>query len=304
MDKILASFSNELSDIVETISPYIVSVRARRHYPSSGFRWNPEIVVTADHTVHREEDISITLDSGKMVGATLVGRDPATDLAVLRLEASGQSGAGPGRAETVKVGELALVVGRSPDSGANASLGIVSASSGPWRAWRGGNLDAYIRLDARLFPQSSGGAVVNVRGEVIGLASSALSRIAGLAIPISTVKRVTEKLIERGFVPRAYLGVGIQAVPLPEELRKRFSITNRSGLIVLTVEPGSPGEKAGLLTGDILIGLADVQVEETDDLQASLDSAVIGTSVRLKLIRAGALQESSLIVGERPRKRS
>jgi S1-C subfamily serine protease len=304
MDKTLTNVSNELTDIVQTLSPYIVSVRARRHYPSSGFRWSPEIVVTADHTIHRDEDISITLDDGKAIGATLVGRDPGTDLAVLRLEASGQSGAGPGRAETVKVGELALVVGRSPDSGPNASLGIISAASGPWRTWRGGNLDAYIRLDARLFPQSSGGAVVNVRGEVIGIASSALSRIAGLAIPISTVERVTEKVIERGFVPRAYLGIGIQPVPLSEEMRKKHSIANKCGLIVLTVEPGSPAEKAGLLIGDIVTGLEDVQVEEADDLQTYLDSAVIGASLTLKYIRAGGFQEAALTVGERARKRS
>jgi S1-C subfamily serine protease len=304
MEKLLANLSNELTDIVQTLKPHIVSVRARRHYPSSGFRWNSEIVVTADHTVQRDEDITVTLDDGKVVGATLVGRDPGTDLAVLKVDASGPSGAGPGRTETVKVGELALVVGRSPESGVNASLGIISAASGPWRTWRAGNLDAYIRLDARLFPQSSGGAAVNVRGEVIGIASSALSRIAGLAIPVSTVKRVTEKVIERGFVPRAYLGLGLQPVPLSEELRKKFSVSNKTGLIVLTVEPGSPAEKAGLMIGDILTSLADVRVEQADDLQAYLDSAAIGTSITLKFIRAGASQESDLAVGERPRKRT
>ncbi|HTV54672.1 MAG TPA: trypsin-like peptidase domain-containing protein [Terriglobia bacterium] len=304
MEKTLANVSTELAEIVQALRPYVVSVRARRHYPSSGFRWSPEIVVTADHTVQREEDISVTLDDGKTAVATLVGRDPGTDLAVLKIEASGAFNSGAKQIETVKVGELLLVIGRSPDSGVNASLGILSAASGPWRTWRGGNLDGYLRLDARLFPQSSGGAVVNARGEVIGIASSALSRIAGLAIPVSTVKRVTEKVIERGFVPRAYLGLGLQPVPLSEEMRKKLSVSNKGGLIVLTVEPGSPAEKAGLLIGDILTAVVDVRVEQTDDLQTYLDSAAIGTSVTLKFIRGGALQQSVLSVGERAPRRN
>jgi S1-C subfamily serine protease len=204
----------------------------------------------------------------------------------------------------VKAGELALVVGRSPDSGANASMGIISASSGPWRTWRGGKLDAYIRLDARLFPQSTGGAVVNARGEIIGIATSALSRVAGLAIPIATVKRVTEKLLEKGFVPRGYLGIGVQPVPFSEEFRKKLSIPNKGGLILLTVESDGPADKAGLLIGDIVTGVGDVHVEQTSDLQAYSDSGVIGKSVKIQFIRGGALKESTLTVVERPARRS
>jgi S1-C subfamily serine protease len=303
MENTLVSLSTELTEIVQKLKPCIVSVRARRHYPSSGFRWSPEIVVTADHTVQRDEDISVTLDDGETAVATLVGRDPGTDIAVLKLAASGAFESVPKRVETVKVGELILVMGRSPDSGVNASLGILSAVSGPWRTWRGGNLDGYLRLDARLFPQSSGGVVVNVRGEIIGIASSALSRIAGLAIPFSTAKRVTEKVIERGFVPRAYLGLGLQPVPLSEDIQKKFSSSNKSGLIILTVEPGSPAANAGLLIGDVVIGIADLPVEQTDDVQTYLDSAIVGTSVTLKFIRAGSLQQSVLAVGERASRR-
>jgi serine protease Do len=196
------------------------------------------------------------------------------------------------------------VVGRSPLSGANASCGIVSAVSGPWKTWRGGELDSYIRLDARLFPQSSGGAVVNMRGEIIGIATSALSRIAGLAIPAATVKRVAEQLLERGFVPRGYLGIGVQSVALPEELRTRLAIPNQAGLMVLTVESGSPADKAGLLIGDIVIRLGDVLAERIDELQTYSGSGLIGKSVQIHFIRGGALKESTLTVGERPGRRS
>ena len=304
MESMLINLSNELAGIVRSAEPHIVSIRARRHYPSSGLLWSSGVVVTADHTLQREDDIPVTLSDGKTVGATLAGRDVGTDLAVLKIESSNPSLGQIGRSKAVNAGELALVVGRSPDSGVNASLGIISAISGKWRTWRGGQLDSYIRLDAKLFPQSSGGAVVNARGEVIGIATSALSRIAGIAIPVSTVESVTEKLLQKGFVPRGYLGVGVQQVPFSEELRKKLAVPNRSGLIVLTVEPGGPADQAGLLIGDIVIGIDDRAIEETDDLQQYSDSGVIGKSADIKYVRGGVLKHSALTVGERPRRRS
>jgi len=304
MESTLINLSTELAEIVRTLDLHIVSVRARRHYPSSGVRWSPGVVVTSDHAIQREEDITITMADGKTVGATLVGRDPGTDLAILKMQSSGSSANQIGRAEGVKAGELTLVVGRSPDSGVNASLGIVSATSGPWRTWRGGQLDAYIRLDAKLFPQSSGGAVVNVRGEIIGIATSALSRIAGVAIPVSTVQSVAEKLLQRGFVPRGYLGIAVQQVGFSEELRKKLSVPNRSGLIVLSVEPGGPADKAGILIGDIVTSIGDALIEQTDDLQTYSDSGVIGKSVKINYVRGGVLSHSALTVGERPGRRS
>jgi S1-C subfamily serine protease len=303
MENALISLSNELAGVVQAVSPHIVSVKARRHYPSSGVRWGTDVIVTADHAIHRDEDIAVTLADGRTVAGTLAGRDPGTDLAVLKLE-TGSSWAQIGRAADVRVGELALVVGRSPDSGVNASLGIVSARSGPWRTWRGGQLDAYLRLDAKLFPQSSGGAVVNVRGQLIGIATSALSRIAGLAIPVSTVKPVTEKLLERGFVPRGYLGIAVQPVALAEDLRKKLSIPNQAGLIVLSVEEGGPADKAGLLVGDILIGIDARQIERTGDLQEFSDSGVVGKAAAIHSIRGGALKESTVTIGERAGRQS
>jgi S1-C subfamily serine protease len=304
MEGTLINLSNELAQIVRVADPHVVSVRARRHYPSSGVRWSPDVVVTADHTIEREEDITITLADGKTVGATLAGRDPGTDLAVLKIPSPGSSAQHIGRSQGVKAGELALVIGRSPDSGVNASLGIISANSGRWRTWRGGQLDAYIRLDAKLFPQSSGGAVVNARGEIIGIATSALSRIAGVAIPVSTVESVAEKLLQRGFVPRGYLGVGVQEVPFSEELRKTLSIRNRSGLIVLTVESEGPADRAGILIGDVVTGIGGALVEQTDDLREYSDSGIIGKPAKITYVRAGALRDSTVTVGERPGRRS
>jgi len=301
MQSSLVSLSNELAKLVEEFQSHVVAVHARAHYPSSGVHWRLGIVVTADHTVGREEDIQVTLPSGERAEATLAGRDSGTDIAVLKVEGLGPAAAPAGGGDAATVGELALVLGRSPDSGPNASLGVISALSGPWRTWRGGRLDQYIRLDATLFPNSSGGAVVDCRGRLLGIATSGLSRIAGLAIPASSVNRVVDALLEKGHVPRGYIGVGVQPVAIPEALRTSLSVTGKTGVMVIKVEPGGPADRAGVLLGDILLGIGNTQLEQIEELQSFSDSGVIGKPVKAKLIRAGKLQEVEITVGERPR---
>ena len=302
MQSTLASFSNEVAKLVEEFQPYVVAVHARGHYPSSGVVWRPGIIVTADHTIRREEDIQVTLPDGKRADAVLAGRDPGTDLAALKVEGLGSAAAQTGGGDAVKAGELALILGRSPDSGPNASLGVISAVSGPWRTWRGGRLDNYIRLDATMFPNSSGGAVVDVRGRLLGIATSALSRIAGLAIPASSVNRVLDVLVAKGHVPRGYLGIGAQPVGIPEALRANLSLTAKSGIMVVKVESGGPADTAGILLGDILVSLGDAPLEDFEDLQSISDSGIIGKQVKARVIRAGAIQELTVTVGERPGK--
>jgi S1-C subfamily serine protease len=302
MKSSLVSLSNELAKLVEEFRPHVVAVHARAHYPSSGVHWRPGIVVTADHTLGQEEDIQVTLPSGNRVEATLVGRDPGTDIAVLKVEKLGPSAAPTEAGDPATVGELALVVGRSSGSGPNASLGIISAVSGPWRTWRGGRLDQYIRLDATLFPNSSGGAVVDCRGRLLGIATSGLSRIAGLAIPASSINRILDALVEKGYVPHGYLGIGVQPVAIPGALATTLSLTAKTGVMVVKVEPGGPADQAGVLLGDILVELGNTQLEQIEDLQSFSDSGVIGKPVKARLIRAGALREISITVGERPGK--
>jgi S1-C subfamily serine protease len=302
MQSSLVSLSNELAKLVEEFQSHVVAVHARAHYPSSGVHWRPGIIVTADHTIRQDEDIQVTLPDGKRVDATLAGRDSGTDIAVLKVHGLGSSAAQAGGGNPAKVGELALVLGRSPDSGPNASLGVISAFSGPWRTWRGGRLDHYIRLDTTLFPNSSGGAVVDCRGRLLGIATSGLSRVAGLAIPASSVNRVMDALLEKGRVPRGYLGIGVQPVAIPDALRTSLSVTGKTGVMVVKVEPGGPADQAGVLLGDILVGLGDAQLEQIEDLQSFSDSEVIGKPVKARVIRAGAFREVAITVGERPGK--
>lgn len=288
----LSALSDELAAAVERAGQSAVAVHARPRFSSSGVFWRPGIIVTAEHTVRREEEITVTLPNGSNVPATLAGSDVGTDVAVLRVEGAG--GAPPPRAGAVPApGNLVLAIGRSPDSGVNATMGIVSAVSGSWRTWRGGRLDHYIRLDLTLYPGSSGGVAVNTAGEAIGIATPVLSRIAGVAVPASTVDRVVDEILTRGRVARGYLGVGLQPVELPD---------HHKGLIVLSLEPEGPAAKAGVLIGDILMSLGGRAVPDTDDIQSALESHGVGQGVEAEVLRGGVSKKVAIAIGERPRR--
>ena len=269
----------------------VVAVHARPRFGSSGVVWRPGVIVTAEHTIRREDEIKVTLPDGTNATAALAGADPGTDLAVLKLEGA-EEPAAPTTAET-RPGYLALAVGRSEDSGVNATMGIISAVSGSWRTWRGGRLDRYIRLDLTMYPASSGAAVIDTAGGTLGIATSALSRLAGVAIPATTVNRVVDEILARGHVARGYLGVGLQPVQLAD---------HHTGLIVLSVEKGGPAERAGLLVGDILITVAGESVSDTEDVQAALEGATVGQPVALGIARGGEPKQITVTVGERPRR--
>ena len=300
MQNSIASLSNDLAKLVEQFQSDVVAVHARHRYPSSGVHWRPGIIVTADHTIRQDEDMQVTLADGRTVPATLGGRDAGSDIAFLKVEGLGAPANPSGDSEAAKVGELAIVLGRSPDSGPNASFGVISAVSGPWRTWRGGRLENYIRLDATLFPNSSGGAVVDCRGQLLGIATSALSRIAGLAIPAAAVNRVLDALIEKGRLPSGYLGVGVQPVAIPDAFRTNLSVANQIGVMVVNVESGGPADKAGILLGDVLVSFGSTALEGIEDLQSVSDSGVVGKPVKLGVIRGGELKEVTVTVGERP----
>jgi S1-C subfamily serine protease len=293
MENELAALSNELASAVEQAGRAVVAVNARSRFASSGVLWRPGVIVTAEHTIRRREEIGITLPDGRATSATLVGRDAGTDLALLKLAENGVPPATFGSTETLKPGQVVLAIGRSPDFGVNATMGIMSAVSGPWRSWRGGQIDQYLRLDLTLYPGSSGGAVVDTAGRVLGIATSALSRIAGLAVPASTVNRVVDELLRTGHVSRGYLGLGLHPVALPD---------GNTGLIVLSSEQDGPAARAGVLIGDILVALAGRPVRDTEDIQSALDGKSIGKPIAARIVRGGQVIEINITVGERPRR--
>ena len=242
MENLLAALSHELAAAsTKPANPSSRCMDAR--VASSGVLWQPGVVVTADHTLRREEDIRVTLPGGKTVPAEIAGRDPGTDLAVLRISAGATPAVRIEANLALQPGNLVLAVGRSQDTGPVAAMGVVSSVSGPWRTWRGGKIDQFLRLDLGLYPGSSGGAVIDASGPFLGIATGGLSRTSALAIPGATIARVVHPLFENGHIARGYLGVGFQPVGIPE---------HRKGLIVLSVEAQSPAGQAGLVIGDVL----------------------------------------------------
>ena len=296
----LIELSRELAGAVERAGRSVVAVHSRPRFGSSGVAWREGIIVTAEHAIRRDDEIPITLPDGKSATATLVGSDPGTDVAVLRTGAE-LAIAAQAADSGLEPGHLALAIGRSEDTGVNAAMGIVSALGPPWRTWRGGRLDRYIRLDLTLYPGTSGGAVINTAGEAIGIATSALSRLAGVAIPAATLNRVVDEILLRGHVSRGYLGVGLQPVEVPKHLKKQPEAAGPS-LIVLSLAPDGPAARAGVLIGDILVALDSRTVGDTDDIQAVLDAHAPGHAVTASLIRGGAPLDLQITIGERPRR--
>ena len=293
----LLSLSNDLAGAVERTAPAIVTVHARRRLPSTGIHWRPGVIVTADHTVRTEEDITVTTPDGRALPAVLAGRDPGTDLAVLTVKDAGSATAALGDDAALKVGHLVLALGYGP----RVSWGVIGALGPRWRSWRGGEIERLVRLDLTLYPGFSGGPLVDAAGRVVGLNTSGLARDARLAVPATTVTRVADELLRTGHVSRGYLGLGMQPVPLPEPLRRQLGLTRETGLIVVTVEPDGPAARAGVLLGDVLVALDGAPVSDLDDVQARLGSDRIGVAIPAVLVRAGARTELSITVGAQPR---
>jgi S1-C subfamily serine protease len=294
----LSELSEALAGAVERAGGSIVRVDARRRQSASGIVWSDDgLVLTADHVLERDEDLAVGLPNGQTVAARIVGRDPGADLALLRAEASGLTPLVQGAAP--QVGHLALIVARPGAGGLATSIGVVSALGGPARTGRGGQLERFVRTDATFYPGFSGGALVDTRGEMLGLATSGFGRGAGLVIPLETIQRVAAALLSPGRVRRGYLGLSSQPVALPAGLRTAQALDQESGLLVVGVEPGGPAERAGLLIGDLLLALAGQPLGGTEDLRAALGSDSVGQSIAVGLIRGGERRELTVTIGER-----
>ena len=297
---VLATISDELAGAVERAGGSVVTVNGRRRGPASGIIWSADgVVVTADHVVERDEDLSVTLADGKSVAASLVGRDPTSDVAVLRVTGATASAAQLATGGVAKVGSLALALGRSSSGAIQASFGIVSASGGPLRTARGGTLASYLRADLTLYPGFSGGPLVDAQGQVIGMNSSRIVPGHELAIPVSVLGGIVQTLLTQGRIRRAYLGVSSQPVELPAALKQKLGASQESGLIVVGVESDSPAERSGLVIGDVLINLAGQPIATGEDLQAALAANVVGQSVPLVIARGGEAKTLSVTPGER-----
>jgi S1-C subfamily serine protease len=293
----LTDFSNGLTSAVEKAGASTILVDARKRYPASGIVYADDLVLTADHVVTREDDIKVLLPDGKSLAATIAGRDPGSDLAVLRLAEKALTTAKT--SEDVKVGQLVLALGRPNSEGMQASWGIVTSISGPTRTFKGGMLDEYIQTETTPYPGFSGGPLVNTEGEVLGLNTSGLTRGSSLTIPVKVAWRVAEALATHGSVKRGYLGVRTQPVEIPEAARQALKREQEHGLLVLWLEEGGPAEKGGLLVGDILVAISGQPVGDPDDLFSALNSETVGKAIAVEVLRGGRPETVSVTVGER-----
>jgi serine protease Do len=304
MTTTLEALSNDLAAAVDRASRGVVAIRARRRIPSTGIVWRPGVIVAADHTVQKDEDIAVSLFDGTEIRARVAGRDAATDICILRADGDALQPASIDLSPP-RVGQLALTVGR-PGTEATASLGVVSAVGPEWRTARGGRIDQFVRLDVAVYDGYSGSPLVTAAGQVAGLCTSALARGAALAIPAKTVDRVVTSLLASGGVTRrGFLGISTQLVPLPEAIRERIAPLGgrvpRSGLMIVAVQPGTSADRAGILLGDLLVGLGNEPVEDPRDVFAALGSDTVGRDVSATIIRAGEPMTLQLTIDEHPR---
>lgn len=293
----LALISEELAQAVERAAPSVVRVNARRRVPASGVVWEAEgLVLTADHVLEREEDVTLGLHDGTEVAAAVVGRDRASDLALLR---AARADLPPlGRGAMPRVGNLVLAVGR-PGRGPLASLGIVSGVESGRRRWRPGAPESLLITDVVLYPGFSGGPLIDASGQLVGINTSLLARGASPAIPVAAAAEIAAALLQRGRIARGYLGVACQPVAVSATLRERLQIEREAGLLVVGVDVQGPAETGGLLVGDIILDLGDQPVQDPAELFRILSPDTVGKAMAVRIVRGGALQTCTVTVGER-----
>ena len=295
---VLADLSTQMADAVERAARSTVLVNGRQRYPATGIAIANDLILTADHVVERDEDITIVTHDGTEAKAQLVGRDPASDIAVLRVSGITLEQAVQASAEA-RVGQLILAVGRPTKDGPMASLGIVSAVGGPWRGGRGGMLERVIRTDATPYPGFSGGLLVTAEGAIVGMTTTGLTNGPALGIPASIAWQTAQALTQHGSLKRGYLGISSQPVKLPDNAPTVNGNKLNIGLLLLHVEPNSPAADAGLFLGDILVTMNGQVVEDADDLQAFLTGDKIGQAQAAQIIRGGELRDITVTVGAR-----
>lgn len=297
----LVNLSNQLAEIVERAASSIVAVQGRRGVGSSGIVWHDNLILTSSEGVRAEEGINVLLPDGRLSAARLRGRDSGTDLAVLETDATDLRPlefAGDG---ALKAGQMLVAVGRTATTGPIASFGIISGVSGEWKTWRGGKVDPFVRLDISAYPTLSGGAALDTGGNLIGVVSTGLSRSSVFAVTRGTIDRIAEKLSRQGYVSRGFLGVALQPVALPPEMKERFK--QDTGIMLLGIDPDGPGAVGGLILGDVLTVGDGQTLAQPQALADLLERTPAGQVVKFKILRAGAVQDLDVRIGERPSRR-
>jgi len=293
-----SGLSKSINETIEAVQDSIVTVHGGGRSTSSGVVWRPGVVVTVRQGLRRSDSLQVA-HRGEPVAATLAGTDAGTDLAVLRIDPGATTPATTSNAPSVRVGELVLAVGRSSLGDISASSGIVARLGSAWRTWRGGQMDRLIRPDLQLYVGQSGSALVNEGRQVLGINSSALARSAVITVPAATIDRVVDAILERGHVPRPFLGAAMQAVPVPEAQRAHFGEGVDEALLVLHVEPNAPAASGGILVGDLLLSVDGHAVHNVHEVQHRLSSLKVGDPIVIGVVRGGVKMDLKVILADR-----
>ncbi len=328
MTKTLQQLSDDMANLIEGAAPSVLRVDARRRLPATGIAWSEELIVTAHHVVESEDHISIGLPDGSRVKASLIGRDPHNDLALLRAD-SNLTPANWARDDSLRVGNLALALGR-PGQKVKATLGIASGLVSPAQrekfrtmkraysrgrkrrrrarmesqgdlfergGWLRGLADGFIQTDVTMYPGFSGGPLLGADGAVHGMNTSGFSQGVSIAIPVATIRRSVGALLADGKIQRGHLGIGVQEARLPDKVAK--TLEQDTGLLIVSVDADSPAAQAELMVGDILTALDQSAIEAVDELQLLLTKLAVGSEVSLGYVRGGEYHDGSVIVGEK-----
>jgi len=292
---LLTELSNQMADAVDKAARFVVQVRSRRWRPAAGLVFANRHVLVSDHALEQEEDLSIRTHEGRALAATLAGRDPSSDLAVLKVPDLTDEPAAPSKASP-RVGQIAIAVGRSWSGAVIAGAGVISSVGGPWRTGRGPGVEQVIRTDITPYAGFTGGALLAPDGSLLGVGSGILLRGLSLAIPAAIAWPLADGLSRHGGVRRAYLGVAGQPVRLSEA--QHPGVPSRAVLVV-NVSDDSPARRAGLIVGDVLLSLNGQPLEDPEALLSMLTADLVDRVVPLEILRAGSVQSVSVTLAAR-----
>jgi S1-C subfamily serine protease len=297
-NNVFTLLSDGIAHAVETGAAGTVLVNSRRRFPASGVVYQANLVLTADHVVENDDDIVILGPDHQQYKAALVGRDPGSDLALLKLEGSALSAVQVSKKDP-QIGQLALALGRPSPEGPQVSLGVISSMGGPVRNGRGGLLEKYLQAEVNPLPGFSGGPLIDTEGLVLGINTSGIAGGILLTIPVPIAWVVAETLAVHGRIQHGYIGIRSQPVKIPESAQDALGRKQDTGLLLVGLEEDGPSIKAGLMVGDILVAVNSNPVTDPDELWMQLSGNSVGKNIPVEVLRGGQKKVIMVLVAER-----